>query len=287
MSTIFTFPGKLGDALLQWPVAYQYATSREKQITLWLDEGTLKPLVNLFRSQAMVEAVELRGGVKNYTCGGQPFHFDLKPEEIAGHTVYHLGFRAFPQRQITLQTALDCGFDVDRDRLVSQRSLDVPCFPPPDPFGHRRRLVLHGTFQSHMSGTPRFWRWLHDHREDLERRFEEIVFVGTEDELHRAHEVYPDWGTFSDGGDFLNLARLIMGSQMVAGAGSSVVALAGALKVPCVRVHDFMADAPKMIWSNLGDNQLNETEIRLRELWPEFADRWAAAPQSSAEPSPA
>jgi hypothetical protein len=42
--------------------------------------------------------------------------------------------------------------------------------------------------------------------------------------------------------------------------GSSVVALAGALKVPAIRVHDrigYESDLDFRIWNNLGSNQVN------------------------------
>jgi len=72
----------------------------------------------------------------------------------------------------------------------------------------------------------------------------------------------------------LDLAKFMAGASLVVGCGSSGVALAGALKVPCIRVHDPIGEAPKVIWSNLGENQLNDTEIGLRKSWPEFRDRW-------------
>ena len=57
-------------------------------------------------------------------------------------------------------------------------------------------------------------------------------------------------------------------------AGSSVAALASVLHVPCVRVHDPIGEFPKVIWSGLGENQLNETELSLRKLWPPWRDQW-------------
>ena len=72
----------------------------------------------------------------------------------------------------------------------------------------------------------------------------------------------------------------MVNSRAVIGCGSSSVALAGALKVPCIRVHDPIGEFPRRIWDNLGDNQLNDTEIGLRASWPEWRDKWLTSPAS-------
>src|SRR5689334_19709808 len=100
MSTIFTSPGKLGDAILSWPVAHQFLKDRKKSCTLWLDEHTCKPLVPLFEAQPCVEKVELKPGILKWSCGGQPWDFGLKTEDFNGHEIHHLGFRKMPSRQI-------------------------------------------------------------------------------------------------------------------------------------------------------------------------------------------
>lgn len=276
---VFSMPGKIGDALLQYPVARQWSRQTGEKFSLWLDEQSLKPLVGLFQSQPCVESVELKPGITGYSCGGQPWNFGLDTAEFEGKSVYHLGFRQFPQRQITLQTALDCGLHIDTSQLAHP-SLEV------EPLEPANRCVIHGTFQSHVSGVPRFWRWLRDIRSDLEARFDEIVFTGSPAERARALEVYPAWRDFDDGRDFHRLARYMAGSRLVVGSGSSGVVLGGALGLPTVRVHDPIGEAPKVVWSNLGDNQLNDWEPALRESWPKFRDRWVpllAPAQSVAE----
>jgi hypothetical protein len=55
------------------------------------------------------------------------------------------------------------------------------------------------------------------------------------------------------------------------------VALAGALKIPAIRVHDNIEGMPKVIWSNLGDNQMNETEVLLRTNYAPWAEKWLKA----------
>jgi hypothetical protein len=269
MSTIWTMPGKLGDAILQFPVARQWSRQTGKKFTLWLDEKTLKPLERLFASQDCVECVEFKPGIASYHIGGQPWHFDLKTEDTLDHVVYHLGFRQFPDRQITLQTALDVPVHIDVKQL-SQPALIIP-----DPLPGNR-VVLHATFTTHQSGTPKFWRFLRDIKADLEEMFDEVIFVGTADERARAMELYPGgtcgpecvWGEFDDHGDFYELARLLAGSRLVIGPGSCGVALASVLGVPAIRVHDPIGEAPRIIWSGLGPNQWNEEEKDLRRLWP-------------------
>jgi hypothetical protein len=268
VSLVFTMPGKLGDALLQWPVAFHYCRQQESKCTLWLDEKTLKPLVPLFEAQPCVEKVELKSGIENYSMGGQPWNFNMKTEDHLDHEVYHLGFRAFPSRQISLETLNNVPLHIDSRDVATEDSLQV------SPQETHDRVVLHGTFASHTSGVPGFWRFLYDIKNELP----EMVFVGTKPERARALELYPDAKEFNDEGNFLKLAEFVKGSRMVIGSGSSVCALASVLHVPCVRVHDPIGEAPRVIWSGLGDNQLNESERDLRKLWPEFRDKYLGVP---------
>lgn len=274
-TTVASFPGKIGDALLQWPVMYQWAKKTGKQFECWLDENSLKPLVPLFEAQPCVSKVKLIPGIKHWRLGGQPFDFGLTTEDHLEHEIYHMGFRRFPDRAITLQTLEALPFDLDRDALAQGPSLFV------DRPYEGNRVVLHGTFQAHMTGVPNFWRFLNRVRPDLAQWFDQLVFVGTPAERERAMELYGkptderikpvfpgEWRDFDDKGDFYELAKLVAGSTMVIGAGSCVVALAGALKIPSLRVHDPIGDAPRVIWSNLGPLQFNETERDLREIWP-------------------
>lgn len=263
MALVFYFPGKMGDALLQWPVAYQVARQRQGvQFEAWLDEGTCQPLVPLFEAQPCVSAVKLIPASEHYRCGGQPWQGKFTPEDHNQNEIHSLGMRSFPQRQITLQTLEWLPFEIDRQALALEPSLQVIAGET------KNRLVLHGTFQSN-AGAPAFWRLLNRIQGDLEG-FEEIVFVGTPEERARAIELYPQWTEFDDHGSFLELAKLIAESRFVIGAGSSVVTLAGNLKVPSLRVHDPIGEAPRVLWSNLGPQQYNETERDLRRIWPEI-----------------
>lgn len=279
MSTVFTFSGKAGDAILQWPVAYQWSKMTGKKFTCWMDEKSTKMVAPLFESQPCVEKVEFKDGVDNYNCGGQPFHFNLETKDFDGHTVYHLGLRAFPARQLTLQCVEDSKLPVkiDTAKLSSEPSLvidgkdaAVRFFTPTV-----NRVILHGQpVCPHNRQTPQFWKFLSHIAPWLEANFDEILFVGDERDREVGARTYPKWKTYDDGGDFLVLARLMADARLVIGCGSSIVTLGGALKVATVRVHDPIGNHPKVIWSNLGPNQMNGTDIELRNDWPEFRNKW-------------
>jgi hypothetical protein len=274
MSTVFTFPGKMGDAILQFPIVHHYAKETgDTDIELWLDENSLKPLVPLFEAQPGVKAVKLIGGIDNYNCGGQPFHFELPTSAFEGNRIYHLGLRSFPQRQISLQCRQDCKvpLEVSSENFARSRYLKVT------EGDHRaNRLVIHGqSVCPHNRATPTLWRFLASIQQDIHELFEEVVFVGSQADIEVGLAAYPNWTGFSDGGDFLKLANFIAGSRCMIGCGSAPITLAGALKIPAIRVHDRIGnDAPRVIWDNLGENQLNRTEIELRKDWPKFRDLW-------------
>lgn len=268
MSTVFTCPGKMGDALHQTPIAYHWAKQHQAKATFWLDEKTCKPLVPLLEAQPWVESVELKGGVESYHCGGQPFHMNLPTSAFDGHTIYHLGLRGFPARQLTLEClqVSKVPVEVTPDVLATEPSLHAPVLEK------KNRLVLHGQpVYAHTRSVPTFWKFLAGIRGELESMFDEIVWVGNERDLEVGKRTYPEWGTFEDEGDFLELARYINGSRCMIGCGSAPIVLPGLLKVPAIRVHDPIAnDAPKVIWSNLSHNNINDTEIGLRKEWPLF-----------------
>lgn len=309
MSVVFTAPGKCGDALHQFPVVHHWAKQSGEQCEIWMDEKTCKPLVPLFEAQPGVSAVKLMGGVENYGCGGQPFHMNLPTSAFEGHTIYHLGLRSFPVRQLTLEClkVSKVPVEVDPDTLAKEPCLTVeprdsvdllvdPIYSPvsasrelaakdlyarPGRFiavSGPRRLVLHGqSVYAHTNNSPSFWKFIAGVRKELESLFDEIVFVGSERDLEVGARTYPDWKTFDDGGDFLKLASFIAASKAMIGCGSAPIVLAGLLKVPAIRVHDPVGDnAPKVIWSNMAHNNINCTEPELRRTWPHFRNNHLA-----------
>ena len=259
--TTFTFPGKIGDALHQWPVAFWWHLETGNAFDVWLDQTTCGPLKRLIEYQEGVHEVRLMEGIESYGCGGQPWHFNIKPEEHEDRHFVHCGLRAFPQRQLTLQAFEDVPLtlEVDKKTIAETPNLRAPELPKAN------RLVLHGTgVCQHNHQTPGFWRFLARNRGLLESRFDEIVFVGSPEDRDVGLMAYPGWQAWDDGGEFLNLASYVQASRMMIGCGSSNVVVAGALKTSCIRVHDAIGEAPKVIWSNLGSNQRNETELELR-----------------------
>lgn len=271
--TIFTFPGKAGDAVMQWPVAYWWSKKHGQKFTCWMDEKSCKMVAPLFAAQPCVEKVEFKLGISNYNCGGQPWHFDLDNSDFADRNVYHLGYRSFPERQLTLESLARSNVPVEVDvaALANTNAFEAPAI------GEKvNRLVLHGQgICPHSLTTPNFWKFLSAIRMELPSIFDEIVFIGSPQDREVGAIAYPEWKAFDDGGDFLKLARYMLESRAVIGCGSSPVALAGALKVPCIRVHDPIGnDIPRRIWDNLSDNQLNDTEVGLRSSWGPWRDKW-------------
>lgn len=276
--TVFSFPGKAGDALMQWPIAYWWARENGKTFTCWMDEHSTKMVAPLFAAQPCVDKVEFKSGVENYSCGGQPWHFDIPASDYIDREVHHLGFKNFPARQLTLETMenIKLGLKVDQDLLAKTPSIEAP--GPVEGFLEGERIcILHGqAIYSNTKGTPKFWTFLSDISPELAIRFDRLVFVGDERDREVGLRTYPDWETFDDHGSFLELAKLMKMAKLVIGCGSSVVALAGALKVNSIRVHDPIGEHPKMIWSNLQENHLNSTEDQLRGEWGPWRDKWLA-----------
>lgn len=267
MAVVFSSAGKAGDACHQFAVPFWFHRETGKRFSVWLDQETCKPLVPLFAAQPGVDEVILRGGIDNWTCGGQPWHFNLATQEMLGHEIHHLGFRSFPQRQISLETryAVPLKLKVDSQTFADTPHLVVPDLP------QANRLVIHAMgVCPHNKQTPQVWKFLAGIRAELEDMFSEIVFVGTPNERAVGLDTYPAWKDWADDGDFLKLGSYLKASGLVIAAGSSVAALAGALRVPCIRVHDQIQNLPKVIFSNLGPQQLNATEIELRREWPKF-----------------
>lgn len=272
MSVVATFPGRMGDATLQYPVMYQWSKVTGKTFDCWIDEGTCKPLESLFASQPFVGEVKLVKGVESYQCGGQPFHMSLPNSAFAEHTIYHMGFRAFPQRQITLETLENVKLPVPIDRKALETE---PCFVfDPQPT-KRNLLLLHGqAICPHTKQTPAFWKFLAGIHRELDEHFDEVLWLGDKSDREIGSRTYPHWSDFDDGGSLLETAKLMGEASCFIGCGSSMAALAQVMKVPAIRVHDPIGEAPRVIWSGLGENQLNETETVLRTEWPLFRDRW-------------
>ena len=253
--TLWTFPGKLGDSFHQWPIAYHWAKEQKQQIVVGLDRTTLQGAKSLFAAQKCVEEVILLDGIKAWNIGGQPWNFGFTGDDYKRwRGVVHLGFHFMPNEQLTYFVRKKFGplIEVDDRTLEEEQSIYT---------GERKvqsRVLLHGQAKCpHTRKPPAFWGVLDEIAPMLER-FEQKVFIGLPQDVPNQR---PDgWTHFEDGGDWLTLARYMNNSALVIGVGSAPVALAGAMKVPCIRIHDTIGgqmDLDYRIWSNLGSNQIN------------------------------
>lgn len=258
-NVLFTMPGKIGDAFMQWPVAFHWAREQKQKINVGVDSRMLKHVAPLFGVQPCVDKTYLLDGIEHYMCGGQPFDFQMPPTAYKSwDEVFHLGHRGPPEKQLTLDVLDYIGFDVDRTRLANDRTVFGSRIAKP-----KNRLLLHGMrYVQFQQILPFFWKALFESRELLEKEFEEIVFIGTRSDRMLADAC--GYKSFEDGGDFVKLVDYMQDSRLVLGCGSSMIALAGALKVPSIRIHDNAGAAeghlPPETFSNLGPHQWNLAE---------------------------
>lgn len=271
MKTLWTFPGKIGDTLLQWPVAMHWALKHGEKIDVRISEG-VEPIGNLLASQSVVNDLKVATGrIISYNCGGQPWDFDYKPEDTTEYEqVFHCGFRRFPDKQITLFTRDALSLQEDLvDGLFGYQTILAGQVDP------KRRLVIHGRRISQSGGDCLFWGVMKNLLANgIADRFDEIVAVGTRDERLDARSRLNVQSTWADNGDWSALALYLANSALLIDAGTGVAALAGAVGTPCIRIHDPIGLQPKTIWSNPQYNQLNFAEGELlSDIW-NYIDTW-------------
>lgn len=252
MAVAVTFPGKIGDAILQFPCVYHFHRVHGEKVTAIFDPS-LRPLETLFRAQPSIEGIEYMDGVTSYVCGGQPYDFGKDAELRARFEyVFHMGFRSFPHLEITAYALRQIPVPVSWVDLVEMQPFAVAEKDP------RNRLVIHGTLLTHQGRTPYMWTVLHHAREFIKGEFDEVVFVGSQKERDYAKSLYPEWDTFDDQNDFLTLAQYLKDSRLVLGGGSCVVALAGGVHTPSVRIHDHVVGTEIVVpWTNVAPRQMN------------------------------
>lgn len=271
MKTLWTFPGKIGDTLLQLPVAVHWALKHGQKIDAHISEQ-VEPIGPIIKSLSVIDDVKVATGrITSYHCGGQPWDFGYKNGDTAdyGH-VLHCGFRRFPDKQITLFTrdALDLQDDL-HDGLFENPYI---AFSDPSP---KRRLVLHAKRISQSGGDCLFWPIVKTMlNAGLGNRFDEVVAVGLREERLDARSRLNVQSTWADNGDWAALARYLAESALVIDAGTGVAVLAGAVGTPCIRIHDPIGMHPKTIWSNPQRNQLNFAEGDPLSDISDFIDGW-------------
>jgi hypothetical protein len=181
--------------------------------------------------------------------GGQPYDFGLPDKNYRKwDIVHHMGFREPPKENITLHTAKALNFPTNglegQHIFVGERKTENYC-------------VLHGNIKNHTDAVPRFWGVVVLWWKLLEKEFDRLIFVGTEEDLALADEICPNAEKFFDYGDWKTTAELMNNARLILGCGSAVAALGGVMGLPTIRVHDDIPGFNKEVWTNLGDNQLN------------------------------
>lgn len=256
-NVLVTFPGKIGDALMQWPLAYWYWKETGNKFHVIVGQ-TLEPLVPLLETQEPVIDVKVLPRIEHYKQGGQPWDFKLTEDEKKEYDeIHHLGFRTLPDRQLTLYCRTYAPVKPS-DEQLSEPSIFVG-------EGNRKSLlIVHGTAFTHAGireGTdlrPRVWDVYGTCEQFFRHMFDRVVFIGNDkDRITFDREGYEgEW--FEDGGNFLTLAYFMKDAAFVLGAGSCGVVLAGALGVPSLRVHDLLwGEEDFTFWSNIGKLQAN------------------------------
>ena len=252
-NVLVTFPGKIGDALMQWPCAYFYWKETGNKFTVLLDQS-ISCLKNLFTFQECVKEVLILDRMENWRCGGQPYDFALtKEEKSKWDNIYHMGFRQLPEKQLTLQAAENIPIKSDREEF-SKQSIFV---------GDRKlksALIVHGSAGTHhgIHAKPRVWDVFGVCEGFFRKAFDEIIFVGNKEDSDTKDTLGYEGTFLDDGGDLLPTAAIMNGAEFVLGAGSCMVALAGTLGIPSLRIHDPLWGAEDYrLWGFLGKQHGN------------------------------
>lgn len=249
---VATCPGKIGDFFHQWPIAYHWSKKHNRKIHIGVDERMLRPLVPLIKHQPCVEDVWLLPGIEHYQIGGQPFDFGLSYQAYKQwEKIIHLGYREVPEKPLTLAVREWSGVEIPTKALKSECTLVGTRDPRP-----RNLLLLHGRRHDMYGEFPCFWKALWEVVDFLQEEFEEIKWVGTPSETRIAHK-FPFTEVFEDRGDWIKLVDEMKDARMVMGVGGAMVALAGALKTPSIRIHDPVPGFRPEIFANFGERQWN------------------------------
>jgi hypothetical protein len=241
---IATFPGKMGDIFLQWPVAKLWAKRRGEQIDvgLPLEWAMVAPLLEV---QPEVDEVTFIHNIIFKTWKAMPPDYGIKDEPfMRWKKQLQMGFRDKPDCPVPLFTAKGLCIETTKEELAEQL-LEV------DTINKRDICVVHGAnFSEHVNSVPRFWKVVP--KWDIPYP---VFAIGTKVELQDAHEI--GWGIMPDNGDMLLAAQTIKSSKLFIGSSSSMSALAFSLGVDAVRIHDPIEGLDKCVHDPIRDNQIN------------------------------
>jgi len=248
---LFTFPGKIGDALHQWPIARQWAEENDTQIEVGLS-AKIQPLAGLLLKQPYVSRLHLLPGITSDDVGGQPWDFGWKADKKEWDEVFHLGFRDFPREGLMRHVYERAGVPLKAsfEDVWSQPSIEpfwvgpvgnLPC-------------VLHGN-----KARPSYYKALVKCLPVISKTFDPLCWAGSADE-------WPLGADFKGNGLPLEtVAEHIAHCALVFAASSSIAALAGAQGAPCLRIGEPHL-IPQAIWDNPTSMQYQTSGDALAEL---------------------
>jgi hypothetical protein len=258
----FTFPGRMGDLLMQWPVAYQWHKKTGEQFRVVTCEHWNMPrMLPLLETQKCVAEVTVMSGIINDdSCGGQPWHFNLKEDP----DYFHMGYQDRPNMQLTDFTLKYFPEPLDRDAVLNEASLDM---------GERNPQNYCVFFaKPHQN-----WETALELMQKVTDRFDKVYVIGLPEDLSYICQNVPDtcWQKWhnvdSKTPDLLSDARLIRDARVVITINSLVPTISNVLKVPTVVVHRAQ---PFQTYSNTGPNQFNFFPAHRHDFAPalEFLD---------------
>jgi len=247
---IATFPGKIGDLFMQWPVARAYALDNNIKVDIGIPPF-MAGVAFLMDMQPEVEGVYFtpESVMRSWKRDPPPKGISTEPWR-RWDTQLEMGFRDMPDDQITLYIADCLGLSKDGDYAPSLFVGDKV---------QENYCVLHGTFltQDGSGSSPPFWAALGNWLQFMMKEFDKIYFIGGIDEMREVRSAEFPFEVFDDGGNLLETAQLINNSRLFIGSSSMGAALAGALGVNAIRVHEDIPPLPKKCWDFLLPNQFN------------------------------
>jgi hypothetical protein len=246
---VATFPGKIGDLFMQWPVTRWYA-KKNGPIDLGIPPF-MAGVSFLMAQQEHVDGVYFteESVLRSWKRDPPPYGIEDKPWR-RWEKQLEMGFRDVPDTQLTLYIAKTMHLDIPKGDLA-EPSIYV---------GERNvanYAVVNGTFLSQTGESPPFWAALGNWYQYILKEFDKIYFVGSVSEMRAVKASDLPFEIFDDGGNLLLTAQLMRDARIVVGSSSAIAALGSAMGVPTIRVHDPIPGFDKSIWDSLLPNQLN------------------------------
>lgn len=238
----FTFPGRMGDILMSWPIVYQwYKKTGEKFKIVTCEHWGCPRVLDLLATQQCVADAEIWPHIINDdSCGGQPWHFN----KLGMDNIIHMGYRSRPDQQLTKYV-----LSTFPEKLDEMEALDKPSL----------FLGNCSNFNYCVFFAKPHQNWLTAIKLMLEAShlFDTIYVIGLPEDLSHIkknagnnHWRYID----RDRPNLIADAILIRDARAVITINSLVPTISNLMKIPTVVVHRAQ---PFEIYSNTGPNQFN------------------------------